>query len=90
MSNYYIRNMETGKLELHFDKADYTILGTMTKNQVADYQKALGQTIPGDLSGLVTIKNEGLAYLRREYMNVVFEQDLALGLGADETKGVRM
>jgi len=85
-----IDKMFNDKAFSHFDKADYTILGTMTKNQVMDYQKALGQTIPGDLSGLVTIKNEGLAYLRREYMNVVFEQDLALGISADETKGVRM
>lgn len=85
-----IDKMFNDKAFSHFDKADYTILGTMTKNQVADYQKALGQTIPGDLSGLVTIKNESLAYLRREYMNVVFEQDLALGITPDETKGVRM
>lgn len=85
-----IDKMFNDKAFSHFDKADYTILGTMTTNQVMDYQKALGQTIPGDLSGLVTIKNEGLAYLRREYMNVVFEQDLALGISADETKGVRM
>lgn len=85
-----IDKMFNDKAFSHFDKADYTILGTMTKNQVADYQKALGQTIPGDLSGLVTIKNEGLAYLRREYMNVVFEQDLALGINGEEQKGVRM
>lgn len=26
MSNYYIRNMETGKIELHFDKSDYMAL----------------------------------------------------------------
>lgn len=85
-----IDKMFNDKAFSHFDKADYTIFGTMTTNQVMDYQKALGQTIPGDLSGLVTIKNEGLAFLRREYMNVVFEQDLALGISADETKGVRM
>lgn len=85
-----IDKMFNDKAFSHFDKADYTILGTMTKNQVVDYQKALGQTIPGDLSGLVTIKNEGLAYLRRDYMNVVFEQDLALGIDSNKQKGVRM
>lgn len=85
-----IDKMFNDKAFSHFDKADYTVLGTMTKNQVVDYQKALGQTIPGDLAGLVTIKNEALAYLRREYMNVVFEQDLALGINGDEEKGVRM
>ena len=85
-----IDKMFNDKAFSHFDKADYTVLGTMTKNQVVDYQKALGQTIPGDLAGLVTIKNEALAYLRRDYMNVVFEQDLALGINGDEEKGVRM
>ncbi|MBO5435619.1 hypothetical protein J6A31_07485 [bacterium] len=72
----------------HFDRADYTILGTMSPNQVEEYQKSLGQKIPGDLSKLVSIKNPNLAYLRREYTNVIFEQDLLLGMGRQ--KGVRM
>lgn len=71
-----------------FDKADYTILGTMSNNQVADYQKTLGQNIPGDLARLVTVKNENLAYIRRDYTNVVFEQDLSLGI--EKTKGMRV
>lgn len=72
----------------HFDKADYAILGTMTPNQVTKYQEVLGQNIPGDLGRLVTTKNNDLAYLRRDYSNVVFEQDLALGL--PKRKGVRI
>ena len=64
----------------HFDKADYAILGTMTPNQVTKYQNVLGQKIPGDLGRLVTTKNNDLAYIRRDYSNVVFEQDLSLGL----------
>lgn len=72
----------------HFDKADYTIMGSMTNNQVEDYQKALGQNIPGDLARLVTTKNNNLAYLRRDYSNVVFEQDLSLGL--PKSKGARL
>jgi hypothetical protein len=73
----------------HYDKADYTILGTMTPVQVDAYQKNLGQNIPGDLASLVTIKNNKLCYLRRDYTNVVFEQDLLLGMNRDR-KGERV
>lgn len=83
-----IDKMLTDKEFSHFDKADYTVLGTMTATQVEDYQKSLGLTIPGDLGRLVTIKNENLAYLRRGYTNVVFEQDLALGI--EKVKGARI
>lgn len=72
----------------HFDKADYTILGTMSPIQVEEYQKSLGLTIPGDLGRLVSIKNENLAFLRRGYTNVVFEQDLSLGI--EKKKGARI
>jgi len=34
MSNYYIRNMETGKIELHFDKADYMALSADQKQKI--------------------------------------------------------
>lgn len=71
-----------------FDKADYTILGALTTNQVADYQKVLGQNIPGDLARLITTKDPDLSYIRRGYSNVVFKQDL--GLGFDKTKGMRI
>lgn len=72
----------------HFDKADYTIFGTMTPTQVQSYQKSLGQVIPGDLVNLVQTKNAQLAYLRRDYVNVVFEQDLMLGI--QNKRGARM
>lgn len=72
----------------HFDKADYTIMGTMTSNQVESYQKMLGQDIPGDLASLVETKDTNLAYLRRGYSNVVFAQDLSLGI--EKTKGARI
>ena len=71
-----------------FDKADYTILGSMTPNQVQAYQKTMNQSIPGDLARVVTMKNNQLAYIRREHTNVVFEQDLSLGL--PRTKGLRV
>lgn len=34
MSNYYIRNMETGKIELHFDKEDYMALSSDEKSKI--------------------------------------------------------
>ena len=62
------------------DKADYTILGNMSDNTVVRYQKLLGQSIPPDLAGLVTNKSASVCYIRRDFDNVVFHQDLALGL----------
>lgn len=75
-----IDKMISDKAFNRFDKADYTIFGTMTPNQVESYQTAMGQNIPGDLSRLVTTKDPNLAYLRRSYVNVVFKQDLLLGI----------
>lgn len=69
----------------HFDKADYTIFGTMTENQVDEYQQRLHKTIPGDLARLVTTKDNNLAYLKRDYNNIIFIQDLLLGI--QRTKG---
>jgi len=63
-----------------FDKTDYTILGNMTETIVDDYQKALGQEIPADLVRCITGKAEMICYIRRAFDNVVFKQDLALGL----------
>lgn len=62
------------------DKADYTILGNMSDNTVVRYQELLGQLIPPDLAGLVTNKSASVCYIRRDFDNVVFHQDLALGL----------
>lgn len=83
-----IDKMMTDKEFSHFDKADYTVFGTMTPVQVEAYQTSLGLTIPGDLGRLVSIKNENLAFLRRGYTNVVFEQDLSLGIA--KSKGARI
>lgn len=68
------------KLFSQFDKADYTIFGNMSDTLVASYQKLLGQNIPPDLAGLITNKSESVGYIRRGFDNVVFHQDLALGL----------
>ncbi len=84
-----IDKMMYDKAFSHYDKADYTILGSMTPVQVDAYQTNLGQNIPGDLASLVQIKNNDLCYLRRDYVNVVFEQDLLLGITRQE-KGARV
>ena len=52
----------------------------MTDTTVADYQRLLGQDIPPDLSRLVTNKSDSVCYIRRGFDNVVFKQDLALGI----------
>lgn len=69
----------------HFDKADYTVFGTMTENTAKRYQEVLGQEIPADLENLITKKNPFTCYIRRDFDNVVFHQDLLLGLSG---KGV--
>lgn len=63
-----------------FDKANYTIFGNMTETTVKNYQKALAQDIPVDLQRLITNKSDSICYIRRGYDNVVFRQQLYLGL----------
>lgn len=63
-----------------FDKADYTVFGTMTESTMDAYQKLLGQKIPDDLSRLISNKTANAAYIRRGFDNVVFSPDLLLGL----------
>lgn len=63
-----------------FDKADYTIFGNMTDTAVTTYQELLGQNIPADLARLITNKSDSICYIRRGFDNVVFKQDLALGI----------
>ena len=50
------------------------------------YQLKLGQEIPADLESLITKKNSSVCYIRRGFDNVVFKQDLLLGLSG---KGVK-
>lgn len=85
-----IDRMMYDKAFSHYDKADYTVIGTMTPIQVNAYQSNLGQNIPQDLASLVTIKNKKMCYLRRDYTNVVFEEDLLLGLDTQHSKGARV
>lgn len=69
-----------------FDKANYTILGNMTETTVKEYQKAMAQDIPVDLARLITSKSDTVCYIRRGYDNVVFKQDLLLGLNKKKTE----
>ena len=80
---FLYNNMEKmlkDKAFCQFDKADYTVFGNMTETVVADYQKLLGQEIPADLARLITNKSDTICYIRRGFDNVVFKQDLALGI----------
>lgn len=63
-----------------FDAADYTILGAMREQSVAQYQDKLHQRIPPDLAKLMTTRGANLSYLRRGVSNVIFHLDLALGV----------
>lgn len=80
---YLYNNMERmlkDKSFCEYDKADYTIFGTMTDAFVTKYQDSLGQSIPMDLIKLVTNKGDSVSYIRRGVDNVVFRRDLLLGL----------
>lgn len=62
----------------HFDKADYTIFGTMSDNAVERYEKCLGANISPDLCRLITTKSSNTCYIRRGFDNVIFQQNLQL------------
>lgn len=80
--------MLADKAFCRFDKADFTIFGNLTESAIATYQTELGQQIPPDLSRLITSKSDTVCYIRRGFDNVVFKQDLALGITPKKkTKG---
>lgn len=66
----------------HFDEADWTALGAMSDALVPVYEKKLAKQIPVDMTKVITRRGEGLTFLRRGTVNVVFKRDLALGLNA--------
>ena len=72
-----------------YDKADYMIFGNMTDAQVGDYVKRINQEIPPDLAKLITAKGDQISYIRRGVDNVVFRQDLALGISGRKVGMVR-
>ena len=71
----------------HFDEADWTALGAMSDNLVSVYEKKLAKQIPVDMKKVITRRGEGLTFLRRGTVNVVFKRDLALGVNA-QVRGV--
>lgn len=66
----------------HFDEADWTALGAMSDALVPVYEKKLAKRIPVDMTKVITRRGEGLTFLRRGTVNVVFKRDLALGVNA--------
>lgn len=85
-----IGTMLSDKAFCEFDKADYTVFGTMTESELLEYQKRLGQAVPADLAHMITLKVPGLCYIRRGIENVVFKQDLILsGSIRTEKKALR-
>ena len=61
----------------------------MSDNIVARYEKLLGQEIPLDLKNLITKRDSAVAYIRRGFDNVVFQQDLQLDPPKDDKKKSR-
>lgn len=84
----HISKMLGDKNFSEFDKADYTVFGAMSPTQITEYQDKLGRNLPNDLIGLITRNNDRLAYIRRGFTNVVFEQDLLLGMRREKGASV--
>lgn len=63
-----------------FERADYTILGPMGKEVVADYERAIMTAVPNELKAMLAAVNLSISYLRRGSVNVVFTTQLSLGL----------
>ena len=75
-----IEKMLNDKAFCNFDKADYSIFGSMTIPAVKKYQELVGESLPRDLVKLVTGRNINNNYIRRGYDNVVFHRELSLGI----------
>ena len=72
----------------NINKANYTILGTMTPQQMDKYEEVIGQKIPDDLKAQVEEKSQDMIYIRRDFTNVVFDMDLSLGM--QKKRGIRV
>lgn len=66
-----------------FDAADYTVLGNMRSGTLVKYQKEMLQAIPRDLKALLLMRDVNYGYIRRGIENVVFAQDLLLGINPE-------
>lgn len=63
-----------------FERADYTVLGPMAKETIANYEIALHTAVPRELKTLLAATDLAINYLRRGAVNVVFSTKLSLGL----------
>lgn len=63
------------------DKSDYSIIGSLTTNEVKKYETALGKNVPSSLVDLVSDNRDYIYYVRRGLENVVMGCDLSLGVG---------
>ena len=64
----------------HFERANYTVLGPMAKETVAEYERKMMTAVPDELKKLLTATDLMISYLRRGATNVVFSTQLSLGL----------
>lgn len=77
-----IKDMLDDKDFNNFDKADYTVLGGMSANEVDAYGKSLSENrdnLPGPLKNLLEHRSNYRYYLRRGYDNVIFDLDFFFG-----------
>ena len=75
-----VEAMIKGQHMNHFDSADYTILGKMSANDADAYREALGQSLPADLLNQLATVNDYSYYIRRGFVNVLFNSDLMMGV----------
>lgn len=98
MSNYYIRNMETGKLELHFDKADYMALSDDAKAKIRSnflFSRGTGAWIsrckfPNLYRPECVAKELGLEDAGREGETLTFKQQMERKMEKAERRAERM
>lgn len=63
-----------------FERANYTVLGPMANESIANYEALMRTAIPVELKQLLAMRGYALSYLRRNQVNVVFSTELSLGL----------
>lgn len=79
---YVYNNIDTmisDKRFNHFDDADYTLIGGMNKNTIANYEQTLKQEVPIVLKALLEHREKHRWYLRRGFDNIVFANDVQMG-----------
>ena len=98
MSNYYIRNMETGKIELHFDKEDYTALTDDQKKKIRSnflFSRGSGAWIsrckfPNLYKPESVAKELGLEYLGEEGEKLTFAEQQERKMEKAERRALHM